>query len=138
MAFKNRVLSFGVLLSFPAKSLGVGCFGGQGSAGVGPTERFGEGTIEVLDELEQAVLESGQGRKVSTLHNAPSNDSKYDLDLIEPRRMLRYIHKPNAMVHIVKEGLSRLYRFQNARFLLLPQRALVRAFRSERLSEKCD
>jgi len=69
--------------------LPFGCFGGQGSTGVGPNERFGETTIEVFDKLEQAVFESGQGRKVSKSHNTPSDDSKYDLDLMEPCRLLR-------------------------------------------------
>ena len=79
--FKNLLTAYP---AFPPSRLPFGCFGGQGSTGVGPKERFGESTIEVFDELEQAVFESGQGRKVSTSHNTPSDDSKYDLDLMEP------------------------------------------------------
>ena len=75
--------------AFPPSRWVFGYCGGQGSAGVGPAEPFGEGTVEVFDELEQAVFESRQGRRVATSHNTPSDDSKCDLDRIEPRRMLR-------------------------------------------------
>ena len=70
----------------------------QRPAGVGPLERLGHGPIEVVDEIQDPLFQVVHRSKTSPFEQAPHQDTKPQLDLIQPGSMLGGVDKANRMV----------------------------------------
>src|ERR671917_2321075 len=72
----------------------------QRLACIGPLERLGHSSIEVLDEVDQRLMQLLDGIETGAFEQAPNQDAKPNLDLIEPGGMLRGIDKADPVVRI--------------------------------------
>jgi len=72
----------------------------QGTAGVGPAERFGKRAVEVFDEVQQPLLQCFGRLKITTPQNTSHYNAEHDFNLVQPRTVFRQVHeaKPVAVV----------------------------------------
>src|SRR5687767_3920919 len=83
------------------------------STGEGPTERFGEHVVEVLDECERAVSKILDRCKAGTLEKTTRENRKPKLHLIEPRAVPRRVNATNPVRRVLEELPARLLRLQD-------------------------
>ena len=88
---------------------------------IGPLKRFGHGLIEVVDEIKDLLFQVIYGGETGAFEQASRQDTKPDLDLIEPRSMLGGIDESDAMRRIGQECGSGRLRLEDARAPLFPQ-----------------
>src|SRR5687768_9598349 len=72
----------------------------QRLACIGPLERLRHSSIEVLDEVDQCLTQLLDGVETGAFEQAPNQDTKPNLDLIEPGGMLRGIDKADPVARI--------------------------------------
>src|SRR5919109_2335408 len=72
----------------------------QRLACIGPLKRLRHSSIEVLDEVDQRLMQLLDGVETGTFEQAPNQDAKPDLNLIEPGGMLGGIDKADPMARI--------------------------------------
>src|SRR5271163_4734148 len=90
----------------------------QRASGVGPLEWLGQRFVEIRDEGQDFLAQILHGRKVASLDHAPHQDAEPNLDLIQPRRMFRHIHKTDAMRLVLQKLPPGRHGLQYASFLL--------------------
>src|SRR5947208_14536845 len=67
---------------------------------IGPLERLRHSSVEVLDEVDQRLMQLLDGVETGAFEQAPNQDAKPNLDLIEPGGMLGGIDKADPVVRI--------------------------------------
>jgi hypothetical protein len=72
----------------------------QWLACIGPLKRLRHSSIEVVDEVDQRLMQLLDGVETGTFEQAPNQDTKPNLDLIEPGGMLGGIDKADAVVWV--------------------------------------
>src|SRR5918911_5479743 len=72
----------------------------QRLACIGPLERLGHSGIEVLDEVDQRLMQLLDGIETGAFEQAPNQDAKPNLNLIEPGGMLGGIDQADPMARI--------------------------------------
>src|SRR5262249_30247176 len=96
----------------------------QRAASVGPAKRFGQRLVEIVDEVNDALSQGCQRWKISTLQDAPYQDAEPDLDLVQPRRVLRRVDEAKAMLQVREKRLAAGHRFQHSGLPLFTERLL--------------
>jgi hypothetical protein len=73
---------------------------------VGPLEGLGHRLVVVLDELDHFGLQVFNGCERTALEKLPNQNAELNLDLIQPRAVLRCVVKDNTMrrYHLNKPG----------------------------------
>ena len=66
-------------------------------SGIGPCECVRHCLVVVCHELSELRFEVGDGREISPAHQFAVNDTKDDLNLIEPRTVLGKVDEANSM-----------------------------------------
>src|SRR5271170_3202137 len=94
---------------------------GEGPTFDGPTKRLGHGVVEVRDERLDPVLEVHLGGEVAAAKQLAHENGEPDLDLIDPRRVLRREVEGDAMAGVAQEGLARRHGGENAGLALLAE-----------------
>ena len=69
-------------------------------AGIGPGEGVGHRGVVIPDEFLYLRLQICYGREVASAYQLPVDDSEYDLDLVEPRTVLRKVDETNSVIDI--------------------------------------
>src|SRR5207248_8385702 len=72
----------------------------QRLACIGPLERLRHSSVEVLDEVDQRLMQLLDGVETGAFEQAPNQDAKPNLNLIEPGGMLGGIDKADPVVRI--------------------------------------
>lgn len=83
---------------------------------------MGEHAIEIFHEPPQLILQIGQAREVAATNHLPHDNAEHNLNLIQPRAMLRRIYKAYAMCNVFQKYAARFYRLQNATLTFFAQR----------------
>jgi hypothetical protein len=60
-------------------------------------ERFGECAVEALDEIQNPLAQFLGGSEGGAFEQAARQNAEPDIDLVEPRRALRRVDKPDAV-----------------------------------------
>ena len=81
---------------------------------VGPSERVGHRVVVVVHEFPQLLLQVGNRREVSAPQELSMDNPEDDLDLVEPRTVLRQVDEADPMGNIREELLARGHRFEDA------------------------
>ena len=95
----NRAAQLSVNPSTPAEKF-VYTSSRQRFACIGPLKRLGHSSIEVLDEVNQRLMQLLDGVETGAFEQAPHQDAKPNLDLIEPGGMLRGIDQAEPVARI--------------------------------------
>jgi hypothetical protein len=66
-------------------------------AGVGPGEGVGHRDVVVVHEFPQLRFQVHYRREVSSPHQLPVDDPEHDLNLVEPRTVLREIDEADPV-----------------------------------------
>src|SRR6266540_4089257 len=82
---------------------------------IGPAKGLGH-AIEVLDKSQDLRPQIILGCEVAALDHPTHQDAEPDFDLIEPRRMLGYIHELNTVRRVTQKGRPTGHRLQHAAF----------------------
>src|SRR6266498_579702 len=90
---------------------------------IGPAKGLGH-AIEVLDKSQDLRPQIILGCEVAALDHPPHQDAEPDFDLIEPRRMLGYIHELNTVRRVTQKGRPTGHRLQHAAFAFQAQSTL--------------
>src|SRR3954471_5160527 len=78
----------------------------------GPLERLGQHFVEVADEVQDLGPQVVRGGEAASANDAPDQNAEPNLDLVQPRRMLRGVHKADAMTQVTQERLAALPRLK--------------------------
>src|SRR3990167_2157938 len=108
----------------------------QGPARVRPSVGLRERLVEVLDERLDSLAEFVERREAAALEEATGEDAEPDLDLVQPRAVLRGVDEPDAMRRIGQECLARRHGLEDARLSLLAEVALDAAPAGNPLDER--
>ncbi len=73
---------------------------GQRFARIGPLKRFRHGGVEIVDKVHQCLVQVLGGLETGAFEQAPDQDTKPNLDLIEPGAMLGGIYEADPMTGI--------------------------------------
>src|SRR3954447_22889474 len=93
----------------------------EGLAGVGPIEGMSHGRVVVDDELSELGLEVGHRGEGAAAQALSSEDAQEDLDLVEPRTVLRQVHEADAVADVREELAPRRHRFEDAANVFFPR-----------------
>src|SRR5271157_3048127 len=96
-----RQSAFPVLLSCPASRR---CLH-QRTTRIRPPEWLCEYAIEIHEEVQQLRAQVRHGGERATPDHLPHDHTEDHLDLVQPRTVLRKIHKPDPMTRLRQERL---------------------------------
>src|SRR5512135_1565327 len=82
----------------------------QRPTGVRPAERLGEHPIEVGDEVQELAAQVRHRRERPPTDHLPHDHPEDDLDLVQPRAVLRQIYEPDAVTRTRQERLPARHR----------------------------
>ena len=101
----------------------------HGLSGVCPSERVGHCGIVIADEFPQLRLQICYRCEVAAAQELPVDNPKDDLDLVEPRTMLRQVDEADPVLEIRQELPTRRHRFEDAAVVFFPARRVGRSVR---------
>src|SRR4051794_24637202 len=104
---------------------------------VGPTERFREHVVEVVDELRRAGAQVLERDEAGPLEQAPRQDGEPDFDLVQPRAVARRVDEANPVGRVLQELPAGLLRLEDAGLALGAELILDTAPTSNELDERC-
>ena len=91
---------------------------GQGTTSVGPVKWLGHRLVEVINKVQNAQTQVIDGGKAGPLQQLANQNTKPNLNLIQPGSMLGGVNKTNTVTFIFQERLSCFHRLQDTRLAL--------------------
>ena len=104
---------------------------------VGPTKRFGEHIVEVVDKRRRAGAQIFERGEAGAFEQTSRQDREPDFDLVQPRAVARCIDEANPVGRVLEECPPCLLRLQDAGVALGAELILDPAATGNQLDERC-